>query len=179
MTHHIMIDVETLGILPSAPVFQIGVVLFDDSMNVGHEWEWDVDITSQIVSGAIVEQGAVDFWKPRELKRSCVMTTRDALINLGNVFHDYAPKTVWANGPAFDLILLRRMFQNVGLSVPWSHRAERDYRTVVKTALLLDPDHNRNILPDGVAHTGLADALQQVATLGWALGALGCAGRVG
>lgn len=166
-----MIDTETLGILPSAPVIQIGFIVFDEDFGQISGTEINVDIVPQIIKGAMPESEAMKFHRERdEMPRSKVMSPVDALSALNQAIEFYGVRTLWANSPSFDMILLRRMYRDhTHWVVPWSHKNERCLRTVVNLARLTGATEPRSVVP----HTALADCEAQLATLRWAVGALG------
>jgi len=57
-----MIDVETLGIENTAPVFQVAACLFNtlgDDMQV---FQWHLNVEEQMKAGAVIEHGSLQWW---------------------------------------------------------------------------------------------------------------------
>lgn len=143
----IMIDIETLGLRPGAPIATIGYCHFD--------WNGIRDhgtIAINLELGSIGKQsdiGTIKFWlrqppeaiektffRPEQEQRSWVV----ALTMLGQEVQLSWPGSdcegVWANGPLFDLAHLEYWYDQMGEKPQWSHRAPRDCRTFFETALL-------------------------------------------
>jgi hypothetical protein len=134
----LMIDIETLGLLPGAPIPTIGYCHFDWS---GIKDHGTIAIKLENWHAAKADVGTVKFWlrqnkeaiestffRPEADQRSWV----EALLLLKQVVeHDRAlfGEGVWANGPLFDLAHLEYWYGQMSERNPWSHRAPRDCRT--------------------------------------------------
>jgi len=137
--YHYMIDIETMGVAVTAPILSIGAVKFDPDMF------WDatplegfsvnVDLETCTYGGGIIEPGTLKWWlmperaaAREELLKGHGVDLRDALDGLKEWMGDGGP--IWANSPSFDLAILARAFRVMNTQAPWTHRTERDYRTV-------------------------------------------------
>ena len=157
---HVMLDIETVGTEPGAAIASIGAVRFDTD-GVDGEFFESVDIESCQAYGLQIEADTLAWW----LEQS--EAARDQLHG-GNELDDALKKltrfvdgrTVWANSPAFDVVLLEAAYDAVDRPTPWRYYRCRDYRTLRET---LDtwPDREQ----ESVAHDALADARYQAECL--------------
>lgn len=161
----IMVDIETRALSPRAAILQIGAVVIDNALNVTQKvFDACIDAQDSARYGE-VDPGTDEWWawQSDQVSRkvwsgtetSASVTGRFQLWMLGqrDVLFD---TEVWAQGPQFDLVALRWLFKQHGLSVPWKYNEERDLRTARK----LIPVHveRDEHLP---AHDALADAVHQ------------------
>lgn len=65
---------------------------------------------------------------------------------------------MWANSPAFDLVMLRNAFNKHHVDAPWGFWIERDFRTFLSMT-------NADRVKPEVAHDALSDAKAQAQTL--------------
>lgn len=130
---HVAVDLETLGLGFHAPVVALALVLFTEEEILGSQFfrlEWE-DQPNRVVARETLE-----WWveqEPEILRNSLGdqprVATFTALAHLWPVLANAT--TVWGNPPAFDLGLLKALYQSMGSGVvPWSHRAERCGRTI-------------------------------------------------
>lgn len=154
----LMIDIETLGINPNAPIISIGAV--DSDGNVFHEY---LDIQSQLEKGALVDWSTVHWWMQQD------DAARDKLQEFGTSAEEvlrrfidaykWKDMEVWCNGLNFDLPIIESAFRRFGILPPWQYYNCRDFRTLKK----LYPSVS---LPrPAVAHDALEDAKAQMAGL--------------
>ncbi len=155
---HVMIDIETLGTGPDAAVISIGAVYFSET-GLQKRFDRNIEFGDAVRHGS-VDGDTVKWWMQQSDKaRSSAMLYPLTCINVITYldsFLRFKPfNCIWANAPTFDLVILRSLYKNLGVKVPWSYKQERCYRTV------------RNIFPKietertGVAHNALADAQSQ------------------
>lgn len=128
-----MIDLETLNVGPGSPLFQIGVVTFD-SEGISGEYFYEVDLLDVILTtGFMPNKDTVAWWQkqtynPAGRDDQLKYSLENALTKVSRVLTGV--EQVWANSPAFDCVILGQHYQACGLPVPWTHRQERDYRTI-------------------------------------------------
>ena len=169
-----MIDIETLGVGPSAPILQIGGVEFSsDGIHLNHfrcnvihggsGWGspdaetmlWWVQQPVEVMRGAFHQEGA--------------KTLQQALRDLTSWVGD---ANIWTNGPAEDVTWLKTAFERVGMPWPWSHRQIRCFRTVVKEFGVDEDEPQRDM--GSVEHDAHSDALHQALWLIRVYNRLGC-----
>lgn len=163
MSDHMMLDLETLSTSNRAALLQVGIAVFDPLGDcVTHSCEWNVDVSSCVAMGGEVDDGAIRFWllQPDAARRVVaadpVMTISHVLADMERWYHGCT--AAWSNGAAFDLSIMEFYFRAQSIRCPWSHRAQRDTRTL--WALARDMGWQR---PERgpTAHTAMADAVAQ------------------
>ena len=136
---HVVVDIETLGTIPGAPIVQIAAVAFDlgaseDGRNV---FEVKVDVRSLIYKGGI-SFDTLAWWlaQPKgTIDEVFGEAERLDIASALNSFHKWLgfthTKTLWGNGAAFDNQLLKAaLLQYCGIREPWNFRIDRCFRTV-------------------------------------------------
>lgn len=131
----LMVDIETLGTRPHAPILSVAFVMFDDEKNGGHmnrrlRWE------GQIRGGRKIEPDTLTFWmnQPSEISkrwREGSPPLRDEHV-LSQFWHFVSQvDRVWAFSPSFDLVMLTEYSHELNIPVPRnSYRKQRDVRTI-------------------------------------------------
>lgn len=167
---HIMLDLETWGLIPGSDIRSIGAVVFDpvagtlgDEFYVATENKyWDDG--GYCESGGWMkwpltrDPGTEKWWGDQSPEAQAAFENPTALNQALAAFHDWLPSEeygLWANGPHFDVEILAACYRAVGLPVPWSHRAPRDCRTIWEAAGWPE------IFFDGTQHNALDDAKHQ------------------
>lgn len=162
-----MIDIETLSSQSDACVISIGLVGFDDSEILFrdsfaiHLDDWHGHIDPRTVKWWM-DQGpeaqAFSFRNPEPLY------TKQAVTRFGEFSFNFCRDEVWANGPQFDLVVLRNWWRRcTGLdSFPIHYRAYRDCRTVWTAARARNVDVDEAWRRAGIVpHDPLSDAESQ------------------
>ena len=145
---------------PTAAVVAIGARMFDAS-GMGTGFEIYISQADATRLGH-VSMDTMAWWAKQPAYSKVFGGTVDsasAIKKLAEFFSTHRPEFVWANGPQFDLVILRHLYRQVGMPVPWHYRAERDSRTIRDVANLRNV--NLDGLYDGTAHTPLDDATNQ------------------
>lgn len=157
-----MIDLETLATGPDAVIITIGALRFDPYANdrkrpVGEmpNFYCRVDPGSFDYPEAEINDETMAWWakQPPEIQHEAFgegvsrLDIRDALDQL---FDFCRPcDRVWANGPAFDIIILETAARRLGRTVPWQFWKARDCRTVFRMVPSRDVKaNNHNALDD-------------------------------
>lgn len=165
-----MIDLETLGLGPTAAIMQIGAALFETQVNrrvvstVDDGFEVNVSVASALIHGrAHADQGTIEWWRKRPASNLSYVTSNgrplpEALDQLAAWLKANNVERVWGHGAAFDIAILEHAYRAVGMEVPWSHRDVRDTRTVFWLAEQKGWKRPNTGEP---VHTGLMDALAQ------------------
>lgn len=170
--NHLMIDLETMGQKPNAPIVSIGAVFFEPSTGeIGPEFYEVVKLKSAIEGGAVPDPDTIMWWMQQSQeardaicdKENAVAITT-ALSDLNTFIRDNTdPKyvQVWGNGATFDNVILRASYEREFVPCLWSFLNDRDVRTIVLFGKQLGFDPRRDMPFDGVAHNALADARHQ------------------
>lgn len=164
MLTDIMIDLETLDVLPTATVLTIGAVKFDpfgDDVNdpTCEKFYVKIDVDSCDRLGCTVSQATLDWWgnQSQEAQNEAFdpsgrIDINDALAQLYKFC--WGGKRVWSHGSGFDIIILEHLFRKVEKAIPWSFWEVRDTRTLFD--LGIDPQR-----PPVLKHHALEDAWNQ------------------
>lgn len=164
MNTDIMIDLETLDVLPSATILTIGAVKFDpfgDDINEPscEKLYIKVDIDSCDTVGGTVSQSTLDWWANQSKaaqEAAFDPTGRVPIEEALNQLYKFCwgAKRAWSHGVGFDLIILEHYFRKVGKSIPWQFWEMRDTRTLFDIGI--NPER-----PPVLAHHALEDAWNQ------------------
>ena len=164
MNTDIMIDLETLDVLPTATILSIGAVRFDpfgDDVNnpACTKFYTRVDVDSCDRLGATVSQSTLDWWANQSKEAQEAAFDPEGRLDIEEAFARlykfcWGAKRVWANGSCFDIIICEHVFRKIGKAIPWSFWEIRD----VRTAFDLGINPHR---PPVTAHHALEDAWNQ------------------
>lgn len=157
---HVMIDLETMGTLPSAAIVSIGAVIFDPRVNKVSrktfytELEW----TEQ---NRLVCENTQDWWEKQS------SDTKDALYGLDDLKTElvrlakFLPNDckVWGNGCNFDITILEDAYRQHKLDIPWKFWNVRDCRTVKDMYESSRGGWDKKM--GGTKHNALQDAIYQ------------------
>ncbi|SFF14945.1 exodeoxyribonuclease VIII [Phytobacter palmae] len=171
---HLMVDLETMGSNPEAPIIAIGAVFFDPGTGkTGPEFYQIVSLESAMEFGAKPDAATIIWWMKQSAEARAAITggdaisLMDAIDNLDEFIHTNSANgikyvQVWGNGSSFDNVILRRAYEQVGaeLSVPFWN--DRDVRTIVELGKVVGINPRYQIPFDGDMHNALADARHQV-----------------
>ena len=170
---HVMIDLETLGVTPMAPVLSIGAVAFnphadsEEFVRTAKEFYLNLNWKDQVKAGAAVEADTLEWWMGQKPE------VRAEALNGSSAGLQYQAKSItyflldhlgqdylWANSPSFDLVLLRALFKRAGQVFPFRYSKELDVRTLKASWRMLWPSAP---LPEfqGDAHHPLTDCWNQ------------------
>lgn len=170
--NNLMIDLESMGKKPNAPIVSIGAVFFDpQSGELGQEFYTAVNLESAMEQGAVPDGDTILWWLRQSSEaRSAIcvddaMPISSALSELNHFInrHSDNPKylKVWGNGATFDNVILRGAYERAGQVCPWQFWNDHDVRTIVTLGRVVGFDPKRDMPFDGVAHNALADARHQ------------------
>ena len=170
--NNLMIDLETMGKKPNAPIVSIGAVFFNpQSGELGPEFYAVVSLESAMESGAVPDGDTILWWMKQSAEARAaiciddVMPISDALSELDHFIVRNAdnPKymKVWGNGANFDNVILRGAYERAGQLCPWAFWNDHDVRTIVTLGRTIGFDPKRDMPFDGDMHNALADARHQ------------------
>lgn len=155
---NVMLDLETMGTRPNAPIIAIGAVVFDTN-GIRRSFYENINLSIEVANGAVIDPDTVMWWMAQSDDARHALTNGNAMtpsIALTN-FADWLPKDakVWGNGVDFDNVLLTECYRRHSLHQPWKFYNNRCYRTV------------KNLVPSivlervGTFHNALDDAMSQ------------------
>lgn len=167
---HLMIDLETMGNKPNAPIVAIGAVFFDPSTGeLGAQYSKSVLLTSEMNLGATPDPDTIVWWlqqssEARSEVASAVTSIQVALHELNIFISDNKSEgsvQVWGNGASFDNVILRAAYQRVSLPIFWPFYQDRDVRTIVELGRQMGINPKMDMPFTGDRHNALADAIHQ------------------
>jgi len=164
MNTDVMIDLETLDVLPTASILTIGAVKFDpygsDVENPTCEKFYvKVDLDSCDALGLTVSQATIDWWGQQSQEAQDEAFNPDGRIHIKDAIDQlykfcWGAKRVWSHGAGFDVVILEHIFSKLQKAVPWKFWEVRDTRTLYD--LGIDPSR-----PPILKHHALEDAWNQ------------------
>ena len=164
MNTDVMIDLETLDVLPSASILTIGAVKFDPFGRELQESKMDsfyckVDVDSCDRIGLTTSDDTIAWWANQSKQAQEAAFDPDGRIDIEEAFARlykfcWGAKRVWSNGATFDIVICEHVFRKVGRAVPWKFWEVRDVRTAFD--LGINPQR-----PPVTAHHALEDAWNQ------------------
>jgi DNA polymerase III epsilon subunit-like protein len=164
MLSDVMIDCETLDVLPTATILTIGAVRFDPfgddiDNSTCKKFYVKVDIDSCDKLGCTISQSTLEWWanQSQAAQDAAFDTTdripiEDAMTELYKFC--WGASRVWSHGVGFDIIILENIFRKIGKAVPWQFWQARDTRTLFDLGI----EPNR---PPVLKHHALEDAWNQ------------------
>ncbi|EAC1328705.1 3'-5' exoribonuclease [Escherichia coli] len=164
---HLMIDLETMGKNPDAPIISIGAIFFDPQTgDMGPEFSKTIDLET---TGGVIDRDTIKWWlKQSREAQSAILTDEipldDALLQLREFIAENSGEffvQVWGNGANFDNVILRRSYERQGIPCPWRYHNDRDVRTIVELGKATDFDARTAIPFEGERHNALDDARYQ------------------
>ncbi|EIN8658645.1 TPA: 3'-5' exoribonuclease [Citrobacter freundii] len=171
---HLMVDMETMGNSPDAPIVSIGAVFFDPSTgNTGAEFYRVVNLESSMSFGMKPDASTIQWWlKQSSEARSAIlvdeaMGLRESLELLANFIAENAANgshtvQLWGNGCSFDNVILRRAYALTETPFAVPFRNDRDVRTMVELGKSVGINPRYDIPFEGDMHNALSDARHQV-----------------
>ena len=171
---HLMVDMETMGNGPDAPIVSIGAVFFEPSTgNTGAEFYRVVSLESSMSFGMKPDASTIQWWlKQSSEARSAIlvdegMGLRESLELLADFIAENAANgshtvQLWGNGRSFDNVILRRAYAltETPFAVPFWN--DRDVRTMVELGKSVGINPRFDIPFEGDMHNALSDARHQV-----------------
>ena len=160
----VMIDMETLDVLPTATILTIGAVKFDPFGDDVKDPRMEkfyvkVDIDSCDKLGCTVTQSTLDWWANQSKEAQDEAFSPNGRIDIVDAMNQlykfcWGAKRVWSHGAGFDIIICENLFRKIGKAIPWQFWEVRDTRT------LFDIGINPN-RPPVLKHHALEDAWNQ------------------
>lgn len=165
---NVMIDLETLGVVPGSIIFEIGAVFFDpDTSSLGESIRMPIAVLSQCYLGMSSNQETLKWWEnqPKEYRTAFDYAMNEGGIDIReamkifdeflNTYGTIDELKVWGNDPSFDNAFLAVAYQRLGMKPSWKFWNNRCLRTL----RALNPGDN---LPRvAVTHSALEDAIQE------------------
>lgn len=164
----IMLDLETLGTAPGSVILSIGAAAFDIHKGYqGRNFHTHLNVQVQLNLGMTVSGSTIAWWLQQSdearfaLEKAKKAHPPEALATFDTWMSACYSKGegVWANGAAFDPVLLECLYAKCGRVVlPWHFRDVRDTRTLFALAGRKMGDFGTH---NPLAHSALHDAIYQ------------------
>ena len=164
--NHVMIDIETLSLHPRAHVLSIGAVRFDPATGkMGEEFHVVLQGAEQEACGRVKDLATIKWWmdqgeEAQKLFEQTAINDHNALVQFSQFLKE--SDKIWANGPDFDLIVLKTLYNDLGSREPWHYYQPHCYRTFKS---VFGQNLEFKDIPNAVKHNALSDAKQQAANL--------------
>ena len=155
----VMIDIEALGLEPTACILSIGAAHTD-----GSTFYTNVDLDSCLARGMTVTGSTVLWWMRQSDEARAIFSEKGvpvetALFQLGAFISRGGgeDEIVYANGVTYDISILASAYNACKIDIPWKYWNVRDFRT-------LKHQYPEIAAPTfkGVKHNALSDALYQL-----------------
>lgn len=160
----LMIDLETLDILPTAAVLTVGAVKFDpygDELNspAMDSLYIKIDLDSSDAVGCTVDDNTIAWWASQDQDAQDAAFDPTDRVDVAEAMKQlykfaWGTKRVWSHGAGFDAIICENLFRKTGRAIPWKFWEVRDTRTIFD--LGIDPQR-----PPVLKHHALEDAWNQ------------------
>lgn len=171
---HLMVDMETMGNSPDAPIVSIGAVFFDPSTgNTGAEFYRVVSLESSMSFGMKPDASTIQWWLKQspEARSAILVDEAMGLLETLELLADFIAENaangshtvqLWGNGCSFDNVILRRAYAltDTPFAVPFWN--DRDVRTMVELGKSVGINPRYDIPFEGDMHNALSDARHQV-----------------
>lgn len=175
MTLAISLDIETLSTNKNAVVLTIGATTISLDGSAEKTFYARLDPQEQIDMGRHVSASTIIWWMQQSrVAQEAAFTGRTlkaatALEALSAWLAEEGNPPVYTNGPAFDAAILESLAEDLKMRAPWTHRQNRDLRTVEETILLSKDEllqerfyaRKDRVYSNMVAHNALDDAKAQ------------------
>lgn len=161
----IMVDIETLGRKPNSVITSIGAVVFNiETGEILSKFHQNICPISCEKYGLTVDLSTIMWWMG-QVNKPWTEDPKDINVVLSDL-SDFVSEAVelnnfrvWANSPAFDLVLLKTAYEKV-LNMkksPWNFRNEMCVRTLNN----MFPEVRASITVE-TSHDALDDCIQQI-----------------
>lgn len=157
----VMIDLETVDVLPTSAILSIGAVKFNrKTKDIGPTFYRVIRLESCYEFGLTKDKETLKWWSEQsaEARRPFVQPGEELLTVLWNFKEFLGSKDhlLWGNGSDFDNTILANAYRQCRMEVPWNFRNNRCFRTV-KDSFLIKTDS----IFQGTKHNALDDAINQ------------------
>ena len=132
----IMVDIETLATTPEAVVITIGAIRFDPFADDCESFEGDkilmdtfyrrIDPASFTWPSAHIDDNTLAWWSKQAPEVQHEAFTDEDRHPIQDVMKDFyrwcgAYNNMWANGPAFDIVILEEVCKQLKRGAPWKY----------------------------------------------------------
>lgn len=173
MSNYVMIDIETLDTRDSAIVLSVATCAFNDTnlqtynelKDSSNIYYAEFNINEQEQCGRTIGLNTLEWWLKQpnfKLKskdsKSFALPTTYFLNNLTQFIEINGVDGIWSNGPSFDMIILKSLYQSFNIEFRMDYRKWLDFRTIKKINELVNIPKINFI---GNKHDAIDDAVNQ------------------
>ena len=158
----LMLDIETLGTRPGCVVLTLGAVKFNphNSTQYGETLYIRPSIDEQTAMDREIQEDTAAWWETQATDVKEEALSNDNRISLSQTVQQLnkfcvGVNQMWAQGPAFDFVILENLYRSLGEPTPWNFWQIRDSRTLF--GALGDP----RIKGKAGLHNALEDSISQ------------------
>lgn len=167
---HVMLDLETMGVIPGCPIIQIGAVAHNFSTNYIDTHSCNISLQTSLLRGFKLEADTLYWWLQQD-QEAIEKLFELPLIHIEKAVQDFydwyrrlsdegkVETYLWSHGASFDVPILAYAFNVIGMEIPWDHRNIRDTRTLFAIAEQYGYEKGEYV---GTAHNALDDAMNQM-----------------
>jgi len=138
MTSHVMLDLETLGTRPDCVILTLGAIRFDpySKQEPGPGIYFRLNIENQLSVGRTVDDSTIEWWAQQDPRvRDEAMGESDDRVDISKLKYELnrflvGVEYIWAQGPAFDIVILENLYRSQNWGLPWHFWQIRDSRTL-------------------------------------------------
>lgn len=167
----VMVDIETLDVVPSAVVLSIGATRIDGDA----KFYAVLDRKSQYIRDRTVSPDTTVWWERQSAEaREVFQCETRPVFDVLTEFTAWLSENlgsggrIWCKGTDFDTMILAHLYKRYDRVVPWKYNQPSDWRAVKN----LLRDFGVEFLPATPTHNALADAELQAAELRYGVTAL-------
>lgn len=130
-----LLDLETMGQIPSGAIVQIGAVLITDRSRSETAFFSNVTLGSSLEAGLEIDPATAAWWWEQDaaartrLFDPAPIPLRRALELFSAWLRRWGVEEIWSH-KGFDVPILEAAYRRVGIEPPYDHRATRDLRTL-------------------------------------------------
>jgi len=166
--NHLMIDIETIDVNPTAVILSIGAQGFDPFSTQFSQDTYYERFTMESQDDRTIDDSTIKWWSEQSQSAQDEafgeggqprITLEDGLTKLSKMI--WKNNTIWANGISFDMPIIEHALKQHEMSVPWKYWQVMDTRTIYR----LVPEIGKL----GNNHNALADCVNQIDLLQKAL----------
>lgn len=159
---NVMLDLETMGTKPNAPIIAIGAAMFNTTLGIYKTFYTNVDLVSTVDNGAVIDPNTVMWWMKQD-KIAQEALLKDG-VDICSALHDFSAwlnddvsgdTRIWGNGATFDNVILSTAYGMAGINKPWKYYNDMCYRTIKNLAPSIE------LVRYGIHHNALDDAISQ------------------
>ena len=152
---HVMVDIETYDVIPSAVILSLGACTIRDSAAGCFYTEFDPNTQSDRTTSA----STIEWWKRQgedKIPNKSTTYLEDGLRKFSFWLSSLrAEPIIWCKGTDFDVAILADAYKYYNMRIPWKYNNIRDMRTLKKCHPQLTYIENPN------PHHALQDAIYQ------------------